>query len=393
MTTVAGVGFSNHEDARQAGAEAAAQALAKLDGAADLVIAFTTDRYDQAEAVAGIRAEIGAATLIGCCAGGVITAEQLSAEALTVMAVRSDGLKLHLAMEEGIQQNAVEVGETVARALGEYLDDVDLGERHVAAMVMADGLTGALTEVVQSLADELGPLCPLVGGGAGDNLKFLKTVQFINDDIRSDALAAALLDAEAPLGIGVGHGWKPAGNPLVVTRAVGNIVYEIDGRPAFDIYKEVWAEAAPDLSAETFGAFAMGHPIGMPLGAGEYLIRDPLQVQEDGSIVFVATVPENAVVHMMHGDLDDLYAAARDAAQQALDALEGQPPAAIIVFNCISRLLIMGEQAMVEVEHIRDVVGPDVPLIGMFSFGEIAPPAESGLAVLHNKTVVLCALA
>ncbi len=393
MTTQAGVGFSNHEDARQAGAIAAAQAMEKLSGEADLVIAFTTDRYDQEAAVAGIRSEIGAATLVGCCAGGVITAEELSAEALTVMAVRSEGLKLHLAIDEGIQEDAQRVGESVADALGEYLDTVDLSQRHVAAMVMADGLTGALTEVVQSLSDEMGPLCPLVGGGAGDNLQFLKTVQFIDGDVRSDALFAALLDAESPIGIGVGHGWKPVGNPLVVTRAEGNIVYEIDGRPAFDVYKEVWAEEAPDLSAETFGAFAMGHPLGMPLGTGEYLIRDPLQVQEDGAIVFVATVPENAVVHMMHGDFDDLFAAARDAAQQALDALEGQPPAALIVFNCISRLLIMGDDAMTELDHIRDVVGADVPLIGMFSFGEIAPPSESGLAVLHNKTVVLCALA
>ncbi len=393
MATLAGVGFSQQADGYQAGVAAAAQALAQLGGAADLVIAFTTDRYDQTAAVAGIRSQIGAATLLGCCAGGVITGEQLSTEALAVMALRSEGLKLHLTLAEGIQQDAAQVGAAVAQELGAYLDTVDLDTRHVAALVMADGLTGALTEVVQSLSDELGPLCPLVGGGAGDNLQFLKTVQFINADVRSDALAAVLLDAETPLGVGVGHGWKPVGSPLVVTRAEGNIVYDIDGRPAFDVYKTIWAEEAPTLDAASFPAFAMGHPVGMPLGMGEYLVRDPLRVQADGSIVFVAAVPENAVVHMMHGDFDDLYAAAREAAQQAVAMLEGRPPAAVIVFNCISRLLILGEAAKVEIEHIRDVVGLDVPLIGMFSFGEIAPPAGSGLAVLHNKTVVLCALA
>lgn len=393
MTTVAGVGYSDLADAYQAGAQAAAQAWAHVGEQADLVIAFTTDRYAQEAAVAGIRSVIGATPLLGCCAGGVITAEALSPAALAVMALRSEGLQLQLTLEEGLHTEATRVGETVANILSEYLEAIDLTQRHVAALVMADGLTGALTELVQSLTDALGPLCPLVGGGAGDNLQFLKTVQFINGDIRSDALVAALLATPHPIGIGVGHGWMPVGRPLVVTRAEGNLVYEMDGRPAFDVYKEVWAAEAPDLDAASFPAFAMRHPVGMPLGAGEYLIRDPLQVRADGAIVFVAAVPENAVVHMMQGEFADFVAAARVAAQRAYEALEGQPPAAVIVFNCISRLLIMGEDARIEIQAIREVFGPQVPLIGMFSFGEIAPPPDSKLAVLHNKTVVLCALA
>jgi hypothetical protein len=343
--------------------------------------------------VGGIRSAIGSAALIGCCTGGVITADDLSTDSVAVMALRSEDLGVTLAIEEGTHDDPHGVGQAVAETLVEHMPGVGESEQHVAVITMADGLTGALTEVVQSLTDVLGPMCPLAGGGAGDNLRFVKTVQFIDDQISSDALATALLRAPVPIGIGVSHGWESAGRPLVVTRSVGNVIYELDGQPAFDVYRQAWADEAPGLDTEGFGAFAMAHPLGMPLGAGEYLIRDPLQARSDGAIECVAAVPENAVVHMMSGDKDALFAAARTAAQLAMDGLEGRPPAAVIVFNCVSRLLFLGDDAATEIDHIRDIVGHETPLIGMFSFGEIAAPPESGLAVFHNKTVVVCALA
>lgn len=393
MTTMANVGLSKQDDAWQAGSEAASQAMAGMDGQADLVIAFTTDRYDQEAAVAGIRSVSGSAPLIGCCAGGVITAHDLSTDSVAVMALRSEGLRVTLAMEEGIHDAPYHVGETVAEALSQHLGLADVGAQHEVVIALADGLTGALTEVVQGAADALGPICPLAGGGAGDNLRFLKTVQFINDQVRSDALAAALLRAPAPIGIGVGHGWKPVGRPLVVTRSEGNVVHELDGQPAFEVYRRIWADEAPDLDVEGFSAFAMAHPLGMPLGGGEHLIRDPLRARPDGAIECVAAVPENAVVHVMSGEKDSLFAAARAAAERAVDELAGRPPAAAIVFNCISRLILLGDDAATEINHIQDVVGHETPLIGMFSFGEIAAPPESQLAVLHNKTVVVCVFA
>ncbi len=96
---------------------------------------------------------------------------------------------------------------------------------------------------------------------------------------------------------------------------------------------------------------------------------------------------------MMTGDKDALLAAARVAAERAVKGLAGHPPAAAVVFDCISRLQYLQDDAMTEIEIIREMIGRETPLIGMFSYGEIAPPPESGLTVLHNKTVVICALA
>lgn len=392
MTTMAGIGLSRQEEAWRAGSDAATQAMAGIEGPADLVIAFTTDRYDQEAAVEGIRSVTGSAPLIGCCAGGVIAAGELSTDAIACLALRLEGLHVTLALEEGIHDAPHRVGQTVAETL---VQDLMMAgeEEHVAGLALADGLTGALTEVVQSATDVLGPICPLAGGGAGDNLRFFKTFQFINDQLCSDGLAVALLRTPAPIGIGVAHGWKPVGRSVVVTRSAGNVVYELDGQPAFEVYRRRWADEAPDLDVEGFAAFAMAHPLGLPLVGGEYLIRDPLRARSDGALECVAAVPENAVVHMMSGDKDALFAAARAAAQQAMDELAGRPPVAVILFDCISRLMLLGDDAATEIGHIRDVIGHETSLIGMFSFGEIAPPPGSGLAAFHNKTVVVCTLA
>ena len=393
MTTMASIGLSRQEDAWQASSDAATQAMTGIEGPADLVIAFTTDRYDQEAAVQGIRSVTGTAPLIGCCAGGVIAASDLSNDSIAVMALRSEGLRVTLAMEEGIHDAPHRVGQAVAEILVQHLMTAGAEEQSVAVLALADGLTGALTEVVQSATDVLGPMYPMVGGGAGDNLRFFKTFQFINDQVHSDALVAALLRTPAPIGIGVAHGWKPVGRSMVVTRSAANVIYELDGQPAFEVYRRRWADEAPQLDLEGFGAFAMAHPLGLPLIGGEFLIRDPLRAHPDGAIECVAAVPENAVVHVMSGDKDALFTAASVATKRAVDELAGQPPAAAIVFNCISRLMFLGDDAATEIEHIRDILGHETPLIGMFSFGEIAPPLGSGLAALHNKTVVVCTLA
>jgi hypothetical protein len=101
MTTIANVGLSRQGDAWRAGSDAATQAMAGLGGPANLVIAFTTDRYDQEAAVRGIRSVTGDAPLIGCCGGGNITSHGISVDSVAVMVLRSENLRVALAMETG----------------------------------------------------------------------------------------------------------------------------------------------------------------------------------------------------------------------------------------------------------------------------------------------------
>ncbi len=387
MSTYAKVGLSRQEDSRQAGMEAAAQALSGVGGQPDLLILFASDRYDQPAVLQGIRSVTGPVPLIGSCATGIITPSGIHTDAVAVMALRSEALRVALAAtEDGLNSPRI-AGERLAETLLQRLP-ADGTERPYAVMLALENFVSPLTtEVIQGATDVLGPLCPLIGGADGHHLRFM------NDQLISNELVAALLCSSRPIGVGVAHGWTPYRRPLVVTRSAGNIIYELDGQPAFEVYRQTWANEAPNLTPEQFPAFAAAHPIGLPQVGSEYLIRDPYLVHPNGAIECAAVVPENSVANMMIGDTRALLEAARAAAKRAVEGLAGHPPAAAVIFDCISRLQYLREEAVTEIEIIRDVIGRETPVIGMFSYGEIAPPSESGLTVLHNKTVVIGALA
>lgn len=388
MGTVAGSGFSRSGDSFQAGCEAGRQAMDALVGVnPGILFVFTTDGYNQQELVRGLRSAAGDIPLLGCCTGGVIGNEGPSGDGVAVLTL-GGGIGATLASYQGIRDGALQAGRQAAERLVQTLGEPQFPHR--ATVMLADGLTGTLTEVVGSAAALLEPHAPLIGGGAGDNLKFLRTSQIVDAETLDDAVALAHVSSERPIGIGVRHGWMPTGRALVVTRSEGNVVYEFDGRPAFEAYRELFPQSG--LTPENFGSFVMSRPLGLPQPSGEFLIRDPLRARPDGAIECVARVPEQAVVQIMRGDPSDLFAAAREAARTALSQLGGRRPAGVLVFDCVSRLLMLGDAAANEVRLIREMVGRDTPIAGMFSFGEIAA-GQCGSTVLHNKTVVVCAFA
>lgn len=393
MSTLGGVGMGKQADSYQTGRTAAQEALREMgDGCPDFVLVFTTEAFDQEQVLTGIRSLTGEAPMLGCCGGGVITEQGLSQDSVAVMALKSDDLRVILGLGEAISQDARRAAEMVAEEVLAKQPE-DAGDYQATFLMLPDGLTGAnLADLVRGAADTLGPMCQLVGGGAGDNVKFIKTYQFINGEIHTDAVSVALILSKVPVGVGVQHGWSAVGRPLIVTNAEGKIVKELDGRPAFESYLQQFGKRYPELAIETFAEFAMERPLGLPQMKGEYIIRDPLRALPDGSLLCVAAVPQNAVVRIMSGDKESLFAAAKQAAEQSVKSLGGRKPALAIIFDCISRLLLLGEDAQREIEVIRSVIGRDIPLIGLFSFGEIAAQ-ESNPPAFHNKTVAVCTIA
>jgi hypothetical protein len=392
MTTQAGVGLSHQANARQAGAEAARQALAGLATSAEFIIAFTTDRYAPEEVIQGIRAVTGATPLFGCTAPGIFSGLCFSDDGIAVMALGGEGFKVTLALAEGVRAAPEQAGRMIAERAAETLGMTDTEGNYLAMLALIDAVSGFAAEVVDSMTDLLGPSWLIAGGAGCDNFKFIKSFQFTDDVVRSDALIAAMLRTPAPIGVGVSHGYLPVDRPLVVTRSASNIIYELDGQPAFEVYRRAWANEIPALNSEGFAIFAKAHPLGLPQLRGEYVIRDLVRVHPNGAIECVSTVPENAVVHMMKVDRAGLLQAARAAAEQAMAGLAGRPPAAVLIFDCVSRLTVLGEDKTAEIHQIQEVVGCETPLIGMFSFGEIATPPQGGLAAFYNKTVVVCVL-
>lgn len=390
MTIIAGSGSSRHTDAYQAGRLAAEAAVAPLQGRVPrLIIVFTTEPFEQTDVLRGIRAITGTAALIGGCSGGLMTAQGVDPAGVAVLALAGDDLEVALALEPGLSSQPHLTAERAAEQVEDHLAEEE-SNRQSTALLFTDGLTGmlAVDMALQSATAVLGPLCPIVGGAAGDNLHYQQTYLFADEQIADDAVALALLTSSAPIGIGVRHGWKPVGRRLVITRSSGNIIYEIDGRPALDIYRDLFPQA--NITEETFREFTRYHPIGFPQLGEEFMIRLPLEVHPDGSIACAGMIPENAIAQIMAGSPDSLLDAAEAAATQAVAALAGSPIAAAIVIDCVTRPPLLGVEVGTELTRIQAIVGQDTPLIGMYSFGEVA--AAEGPVCFHNKTVVVCAI-
>ena len=368
----AGIAFSNNPNASQAGREAASQAVA-ASGPPALTILFTTDAYDPQAVWTAVRAEIGSSKLVGFCCGGVITVDGVHPQGVGVCALGGD-IRVATTLQGGLSQNPFEAGRRAGEAL------LASGIQQGTVIALPDGFQANLSEMVRGLYSRLGPDFQYVGGGAGDNLKFFKTYQFTEEGIASDAVAVAVIE-DAGISTGIGHGWIPMGEPLVMTKVQGKTVREIDGIPAFSAYKKHIGE----MSREEFETQGMLHPLGFPDVFGQYIIRDPMTVNDDESIQFVTEVPSQAVGNIMDGNVEQLIDTAEDAARHA--AASNPRPSFVLLFDCISRVLLMGDRFAEEIRAIRNAVGSAVPMLGALSFGEIGSYAD--VPLMHNKTTVV----
>lgn len=394
MAVVAGVGVTADPDSYTAGRQAAQTALQQLGAAPPrLLLAFTTEQYDQAAVVRGLNDAAAPCPVLGCCTGGLISAEGIVPQGVGALALGGD-LDAALAIAPGLSTRPEQSTTLVGEQLEAHVS-VD-SERHSFALVFTDGLTAALTmdEALVSTAALLGPLCPIFGGAAGDSLNYGHTTLFVNQEVMSDALAVAVVSTTAAFGVGVRHGWRPIGQRLMITASRGNIIDELDGKPAIEVYRRLLPEHT--LTTENFRAISRFHPIGFPQLNGEYLVRLPIALTPEGGIACLGTLPSHSIAHLMEGEPASLLDAAAIAAQRAMDGLEGRTPVAAIVIDCVTRPPLLGATPLLggrsheEIERIRAVIGLTTPLLGMYSFGELA--ADDGPPNFHNKTVAVCVI-
>jgi methyl-accepting chemotaxis protein len=261
--------------------------------------------------------------------------------------------------------------------------------------MLLDPLTGHGEEATLIAGTLLGPNVPLAGGAAGDDLHMAKTEVALGARAESDAVVIAVIYSQVPLGVGVCHGHLPVSKPVTVTRAEGATVYEIDGRPAWDVWVEktrsVASRAGLDpttLADADVGAYLLRYEAGLAAGE-EYKIRAPLSRGSDGSLAFACGIPQGAEICITESEPSRQVTSAREAAKRAREQIGGVPVAGAVVFDCICRNLILGEDFGAAVQAISNELG-DVPLAGFETYGEIAL-AAGDMSGFHNTTTVVLA--
>ncbi|MBI4816121.1 MAG: FIST C-terminal domain-containing protein [Deltaproteobacteria bacterium] len=378
-----GVGKSEASRVREAAREAVAGAR-RASGAVTFGLVFSTDQYGADELATAISAELEGVPWAGCCTAGVFDGQTLSRQGVVVGLF--EGTRASVGLGGPVSEAPRRAGRSAVEAA---LDGLGEAGRPRAIILLSDALTGSTSEVVRGAVDEAGSGVAWAGGGSGDNLRFVRTAQFAGGRAWSDRVVAIALDVDAPIGVGIRHGWRPYGPPTMVTRARGSEAVELEYEPAFEVYRRTVADRGAEVSLTSFASFAMTHPLGIPQAGGEHVIRDPLSVGPDGALRCVGEVPSGALVRIMEGDRSALLEAARGAAVDATSSV-GEVSGAI-VFDCVSRSILMGEHVGEELAAFRAGLGPGAPIMGCLTFGEVGA-FGSGVPQFHNKTSVLLAL-
>jgi hypothetical protein len=383
MATKAGVGMSRHHNPNVAGREAAEQALKEAGvDRPDFVFMFASIGYDQPSLLRTVREATGGAPLSGCSVEGTIDGDDADESHFSVLvtAVSSEELQWHNGLATGLSADSWDLGKRVAEDLLPHLSADTIG-----LFIFPDGLTYDIDNFFAGLEGDLPSdrFLPIWGGGAGNNLNLGKpTYQYCDDEVVSDGVSYALLSGEARPAWAISHSLIPIGGERIVTRSRGNVIYEIDGKPAIEVLKEYLTEQAlaDDRDWMRYAiSLALCFKAPSYMKDEEYVVRGVPQLSlTDGSITVQTEVKEGTSIWFSSRDKEKITTGFDRMAAQIKEQLDGAQPELVFQFECVTRgKLMFREQEKQELlRRFRQSVGPDVPWVGFYTIGEIAPVEE-----------------
>lgn len=381
------IGTSTDPDARAAVSAAARSALAHCTSPV-LALVFSTFEYS-ADAIAdAAKQALGEVPWAGAVTPAILAGHRVMPHGVAVGVIDCNRTRVRIGAAGAMSESPREAGRSAAR---DALADMPLppADRSRAMILFSDTGKCDAAEVVHGALSVAGAGIAWGGGGTGLAPDGAHPAQFANQCALRNHVVAITLDCHARVGVGIKHGWQPTGPPAMVTRAQGCSLERLEHRPAFEIYRAAAEERGQRVDAEQFGSFAMTHPLGIPQADGEYLIRDPLAVDDAGALHFMASVPDGALVRVMEGTPRMLVEAARVAASMACDDAGGAIGGAL-VFDCVSRYLMLGDRLGDELVACQRALGADVPVLGCLTFGEVGA-FGARMPQFHNKTMVVLA--
>jgi len=351
---------------------------------------FVGPDRDLGAALTAVRRTAGQPTVIGATTAGEFTAAGLTHGGVTVMLVASDATSCRAGFARDLKEDHRGAAERLARGLAEARQEAfSKNRRRTTTVLLTDGLAGKGEDLVLDLSERMSA-AQIVGGAAGDEGEFRETRVGCDGDSASDAVAALHVLSEKPWGVGVGHGLRPTTKPMRVTKAADNVVLQVNGAPAFDIYRAHAAQRGVKLTPANASPYMIANELGIHFFDRVTRARAPLSVGENGSLNCAAAIPEGAMVSILDGDPESMVAAASSAAEEARDHLEGSKAAGVLVFDCVCRGMILKDDFQREIGAVRKVFG-EVPVAGFLTYGEIAR-YTGRLEGWHNSTAVVVAI-
>lgn len=382
---VAASGHSEDVDTPSAFEEIREQCEAALEGTPPKAgLFFAGIDFEHQELLDAINDAWPGIELIGCTTDGELSScLGFQEDSISLLLFASDTINFASGLGRGLSEDAQ---AACTQAAEQARAKSELEPR--LCITTPEGLRVSGQKTVEALRQALGEDVDLFGGRSADHRKYESTRQFCGREVVSDSVPILVLSGSFAYSFGVASGWKPIGDPGMITRAQGNVVYEIDGAPAVEFYHRLLGK---EFKLSTDIPLIILNDEGKP----EYLRPSSGDVNEEtGAITYLSDVPEGVRAQVSITD----RAAILEGCEEAIGmALRGFPdikkPEAAVIVSCSARKYLLGTKTPEEFRILREQVGQELPLCGFYSYGEIGPQkTDSSKSIMHHETFTMLLL-
>lgn len=325
-----------------------------------------------------LRALYPAADIIFASTAGEIIDDNVYDNSIVVTAIEFERTQVHCVNTHiARHSNSFECG---AHLMQELAAKGDL----TSVVIISDGTYINGSELVAGFNQHNPKQIPITGGLAGDADKFTSTFTGINDvPAQGNVIAVGFYGDALTVHHGSSGGWDEFGPERVITRSEKNVLYEIDGKNALDLYKEYLGDYVRELPGS-----ALLFPLSIRInGSEKNLVRTILSIDEnEKTMTFAGDLPEGSKVRLMKANFDKLIAASSSAAEDATDHRDVE---FALLVSCVGRKLVLNERTDEELMAAKAVFGTQTHMAGFYSYGELCPLKEISNCELHNQTMTI----
>ncbi len=315
--------------------------------------------------------------LVGCSTAGEFSSSfGYSDDSISLMLIYSDDIEIGIGVGRSLSENP-------STAVQSAVDQAshNLSKRATICLAFPDGYNRSFDPTMKKLNLALGNDCPVFGGAAGTlwNEKMM-TVQFFRDEILTDAIPIMIFAGSLEYSFSIANSWKPIGKQAEITRAEGRQVKVIDDIKAVDFYRHYLGDHSEPAREFLLAVYDKE--------SKHSYLRAPIDYNPDGSITFTESIPQGATVQLTEAIRDAIIEDTISTSQQIVQQTPELVPAFAMAFSCAFRKEVLGTRTEQELQILRDNLPTRLPIIGFYSFGEIAPLVKGQESFFHGATLV-----
>lgn len=382
MALKVSIGQAQALNGREAGLQATHHALNRLGSSTPaLGFVIAAHQYQAREVVSGVSGLLGDTPMIGFSSSACLSSSGLQHNSVMVALLAGD-FQAETRWMSGYAQSGRETGLQLSRQAAEQNDPR-------ALFFFADGFNGDADQLCTAISNMT---FPLVGALSSGDLHTGHSYQIAGPQTGTGALSAVFLRGDISVGVGAAHGWNPVGSQFRVTRSRGFWLRTLDGRPASETYAQLFGYPAREWAFPPLSHLARLYPLGVEQG-DKLVIRAPIRVEADGSFRMNAPVRDGVDAYLLVGNRFSCENAAQQAAQQALQQLDGRKPIFAMILVDIAWQMLLKSHPGAEIAAVQDILGKDIPIAGGYTLGQIIPGKETTTPQLLNQHIVVVTFA